>query len=345
MSLTESARKLRRPSGYVPALVVTIAILLPLALTSSWQNILILTVIMAGVATSWNLFGGYTGYFSLGHVVFFGLGAYTTTLLYTTYGIPPVATIVVGMLLSVLASLLIGKATLSLDGHYFALATLGSVIIAQELFAYFEEYTGGPAGIQLAFEPGVTTLMFRNRVFNYYIAVGYLLGVLAITLYIDNRKFGYYLKAIREDEDATKMLGADTDQLKIRAFALSAALSSIGGSLWITYTLFIDPSLAFDLFRSLYFVLYPLIGGLGTIMGPVVGTVLIDPIRAIFSQVFGGSVAPITNMIYGLILMVVVLVFPEGIVKRLRNTYRQWIDRLPTLGADEGANRPSEEQQ
>lgn len=327
------AARLRRPRGYVPVLVLLFALVFPLFLLSSWVDLLVLTTLMAGLAGAWNLFGGYTGYFSLGHVVFFGVGAYTTSILFNQFGLPPLLTMVLGMAFAVAVGFVIGVATLDLDGHYFALASIAVVLIMETLATYFKGITGGSVGQQLTFDPGLLNLMFHNGVYHYYVALVYLLAVLAITRYVDRRKFGYYLKAIREDEDAAEMLGIDTNRVKHYSLALSAALSAVGGTIYGQYTLFVGPHTAFDLFRSIYFALYPLIGGLGTVVGPLVGTFLVDPISGVFSRTFGGSVATLTNMLYGAILIVVVVMFPNGIVGELRGSYHRFLDRLPTLGS------------
>lgn len=261
------------------------------------------------LASSWNILGGFTGQVSFGYSAFLGIGAYTTVLM-ALAGYPAYLTLPVGALLAAVFSVLVGLPTFRLRGPYFSIATIG-VSEAVRVLAQGLEFTGGSAGKRMP--PGVGTFMQ-----NYY-AMLIAAGLVVLVSWLTQRsRFGLALAAIRQDIDAAEALGVNATLFKVAAHALSAALVAVAGSLYAINFQYIAPNSVFAFTMSLSIVLMPVIGGVGTVLGPLIGGV-------IFSYIQNKLLATLPNfylLTYGSLLIVVMLFEPGGILGLWRRLLR-----------------------
>ena len=278
---------------------------------------LILILMWGAVSAAWNLAGGYAGQVSLGHSAFFGIGAYAAALLATRFNQSAWLGMLAGAVVATGAGLVIGYLSNRLKGPYFALATIAFSQVLLILASRWRAFTSGSEGIPVPFRPGFITLGFASKP-----AWVYIVWTLAVVIYLAERylevsRMGYRLAGVREDEDAAEALGIPSRRLKVTAIALSAALTSVCGSLWAQYVGFVDPFYVFSVDLSVRFALNAIIGGLGTAMGPFVGSLLITTLetylRATFSGIHG-SLVGVYLVIYGALLIVLVRFIPQGLV-------------------------------
>lgn len=257
-------------------------------------NILAYAFLFGGLATAWNIIGGYGGQFSLGHGVFFAIGAYTTANLYLFHGISPWIALLPAALLAALVSAVVSWPTFRLKGPFFAIATMAMNEVAFVLANYFEGLTGGPQGLILPFRAGLANMIFTNR-FAYALLM---LGFLALTLFVSaavlRSRLGYYLQAVHLDEDAARSVGIRPLRVKLTGMMISAALTGAGGALFAMYLRVIDPPTLLSLPDiGVKFALIALIGGIGSIYGPVAGALLIVildfQLRATIGSMFSGA--------------------------------------------------------
>jgi branched-chain amino acid transport system permease protein len=292
-----------------------------------YREIIALIFLWSAMAGAWNIVGGYAGKFSLGHSAFFGVGAYTSGLLYVRLGISPWIGIFAGMALSVLLALFIGVVTLRLKGKFFALCTIAFGQLVEIMAVYLRGVTGGSEGLLIPFQPGLLNLTFSSKLTWVYIFGGLMLLVYGISRWLERSALGYRLSALREDEDAAEALGVNTLWAKLASISISAALTSMGGSLFAQYFLWLEPSFCISLDLSIQFALYAIIGGMGTAIGPILGASLITPLQIFLRAAFGTAASGISMLIYGLILVVVVLFMPKGISVEVGDQIKKWSRR------------------
>ncbi len=255
----------------------------------------------AVMAEAWNLIGGFTGYADFGVVVFFGLGGYTTALLMVKLHAPFGLAFLAGGVLCGLFAVLIGLPVLRLRGHYFGIATLGVSQAIREVVSNWTGLTGGGSGVSLPIPD------FSNNVF-YYMMLGLLLTVLLITWGISRNRFGFGLMAIRENEQAAQVMGVDSLRHKVTAYALSGTLVGLVGGIHAYWISFIDPSTVFDVGITVQTIITVVLGGSGTVFGPMIGAFLLT----IISEVLNGYVPSRHVTVLGAIIVVVVLFIPHG---------------------------------
>ncbi len=271
------------------------------------------TFLLAAIsASAWNIVGGYAGQVSVGHAMFYGLGAYAPLLFYTLFGWPPLFGIPIGMALSVGLAVLIGVPTFRLTGHYFSMATIA---VAELIRIFFGTWTlvGAAIGLQgPAVARGWWDLTFRSEMPYYYIFLAVLALLLVLTSAIERRRFGYYLGAIKAGERAARSLGVPVQQMKIKALALSAAFTSVAGSLYSIKTGFIDPDSGFGILISVQMVIIAALGGAGTLYGPLVGALILIPLQSATNTWFGGGGTGLTFILYGGIIVLIARFEPGG---------------------------------
>jgi branched-chain amino acid transport system permease protein len=297
-----------------PALIA-FALLAPLALPSQYMvTLALLTVISAALGQGWNLAGGFGGLTSFGHVGFFGLGAYTAALLQTRYGWNPWLGLPAAALVGALVGGIMGLAAFraGLRGSYFALVTLAFAEAFRVLVNSFD-FFGAGLGIQLKLAPSALNFQFLDRRVSYLLALSLLAMTTGAALHLRRSRFGARLAAVRESEPAAAALGIDVVRSICLALALSAALTAMGGVLYLQSYLYIDPSIAFSPQRSVEMLLVAMIGGAGTVWGPLLGALVLH-IVADGSQLLTSrpGVAP---MLYGVLLLAVVWLLPGGIAR------------------------------
>jgi branched-chain amino acid transport system permease protein len=302
------------------ALVLPIVVADPFAL-----DIFIRVLLFAFIGVAWNLMGGYAKQLSLGHAAFFGLGAYTSTILLIRFGISPWIGIFAGGVVATLASLPIGALCFRLRGPYFAIATIATAQVLMLLFLKFRDFAWGAEGTTLPNLGDAPLMMqFESRAAYYYIALALLALGLAITYRIERSWMGFYLVAVGEDEDAAEAVGVDTTKIKRRIYMISAFLTALGGTFYVEYIYFIDPNTAFSFNVSVEAALVSIVGGIGTLWGPVVGTVLLEATSALLQSWFGSGHGGVQLTVYSLILIAVILWRPNGLIGLFTDLYQRF---------------------
>jgi len=279
------------------------------------RHVMIMIFLYATLGLAWNMIGGYAGQISLGHALFFGIGAYTSTLMLMKLGASPWVGMLVGGILSMGVSFIIGYPCFKLAGHYFAIATIAIGEIAQVWMLNWD-WAGAAVGLTLPILPeSLANLEFHStKAPYYYIAFGLLILGLLATYGIDRSKLGYYFKAIKGDLEAARSLGINVTKYKFYALALSAFFTSICGSFYAQYVLFIDPDSVFPLMLSIIVCLVATLGGVGTIWGPVIGAFILIPISEFTRIYLGGGGKGTDLIIYGLLIMVISIYQPFGVI-------------------------------
>ncbi len=278
-----------------------------------YQQLIIMVFFWATLASAWNLLGGFAGQISLGHAGFFGIGAYTSTILYLNYGISPWLGMFCGAGLSILVALLIGFPCFRLTSHFFALATIAFAEVLRLVASYWRGLTNGGVGLLISFEPGIKNFIFRGKLAYAYIILAMMLAIFCITAFLKNSRFGYYLVALREDQNAAESLGVDTLGYKMRALIISVFFTSLAGSFYAQFFAFIDPDIVFASHLSIQLALLSIIGGTGTVLGPIIGAVFLTPLDVFLRSWLGGFLSGLNFVVYGLILIIAVMFFPQGI--------------------------------
>ena len=304
-------------SSHAPVLIIAVLLLaLPLILGQRYLfRVMINIFFFAALGSAWNIIGGYAGQLSLGHAAFVALGAYPTALLLKNFGLAPWLGALPGIALAVVVAMGLGKLVLKLRGPYLALSTLAFGEIVRILLLHFQEVTEGSLGVSIAFKGNNWwTLQFATEHFNYVLCLGLLALIVYISSRIHNSRTGYYLQAIKEDQDAAQSLGVPLAKVKNRALAVSAGLTAAMGAFYVVYQSYIDPYAVCGLDLSIQIILVAIIGGVGTVWGPVIGAVILVPLMEISNFVLGSGRAGASWMIYAIILIVVVLFSPKGLV-------------------------------
>jgi branched-chain amino acid transport system permease protein len=264
-------------------------------------------------ASAWNIVGGYAGQVSVGHSMFFGFGAYTPLVLYTLWGWPPIAGIPIGIVLSIGLAIVIGMPTFRLTGHYFSMATIAVAELIRIFFGTWD-LVGAAIGLQgPAVARSFWDLTFRSELPYYYMFLGVLGILLVTTAMLERRRFGFYLRAIKASERAARSLGVPVRQTKMQALVLSAAFTSVAGSLYVIKTGFIDPDSAFGILISVQMVIVAALGGAGTLYGPLVGALILIPLQTATNSWFGGGGTGLTYILYGGIIVVIARFEPGGL--------------------------------
>jgi branched-chain amino acid transport system permease protein len=299
----------------VLAVVLAVFAAAPLVVKSSFAiDILIRILLFAFIGTAWNLLGGYAKQFSLGHAAFFGLGAYTSTLLQVNYNISPWLGMVAGGVVAALASLPIGWLCFRLRGPYFTIATIATAQVLMLIFLKFRDFAWGAEGTTIPNLGDAPLMMqFEGKLPYYYIVLMLLVVSLLITAWIARSRIGYYLLALGEDQDAAEAVGIDVPRTKRDIFMLSSFLTALAGTFYVQYIYFIDPNTAFNFDVSIKAALVSIVGGVGTLFGPLVGTVLLETTAALL-QSWLGNQAGVQVTVYSLILMAIILWRPTGIM-------------------------------
>ncbi len=297
------------------ALCVFAALLVPVVVKDpSHQNLAILILMAAQLGVAWNIVGGYAGQVSLGHVAFYGLGAYTSTLLLTQFGMNAWVAMICGGILAAAISLIIGWSCFRLNGHYFGMATIAVAEIIQIIFTNWE-YAGAAVGLTLPMDQqGWGSMIFTDKAPYYYIALGLLLVTLAVNYWIEHSYLGYYFRAIKDEPDAARSLGINLSRYKQIAFAVSSFFTAIGGSLYAQKELYIDPGSVLHTGLSIKMALVSILGGVGTLLGPVIGAGVLTFIEEGTRALFGGSGRGTDLVIYAALIVVIAVYYPTGVM-------------------------------
>lgn len=280
-----------------------------------WVNVLAYTYLFAGLASAWNIIGGFGGQFSLGHGVFFGVGAYTVARLYLGAGVTPWLGLVPAAIGCAALAALVSWPTFRLKGPFFAIATMAINEVCFALANYFDSVTGGPRGLTIPYRASLSNMIFAERWKYALLMFVFMALVVLVAVALQRSRLGYSLLAVREDEDAARAAGIDVLSVKLRGMALSAALTAVGGGLFAMYVRIIDPPSLFTLPEvGAKFALLALIGGVGTVTGPVVGAFLVVPLENWLRGAFGGLTPGAHLIVLGLLMVAASLFMKRGLV-------------------------------
>lgn len=291
----------------IASVAIVLAALAPLVLSGYQMVFVLMGFLYIGLAYSWNLISGYTGYLSFGHVAFFGIGAYTVGILATNTSIPWPLAVLAGGLLCTAVSVPLGWLMLRLRGPYFAIGMLAVAEATRLLAAVWREVTRGGLGIFVSAAYNVTSV--------YYCLLGVVAATMLLTYWVDNSRFGLRLLSIREDEEAAEVLGINTTRDKAVAFALSALFPGLIGGLYAWYIGYIDPNSVFAITFSTNMILMTLLGGAGTFLGPLIGAVAFSSVL----ETLWARFPTYHLMLTGVAIVAIVLFLPSGIVAKLRD--------------------------
>ncbi len=327
---------LRNSSAYL-ILIAVILLIVPLFFTEYALHIAVLVFLYAYLATSWNILGGYAGQHSLGHSLFLGIGAYTSTFLFTKLGVTPWLGMWVGAAFAGLVGWFVGYLCFryGLKGPYFALVTIALAEAAVYL-GNNVEFIGGAQGLEVKWEGHQPALMqFEGKAGYYYIILIMTGLAIWLTHWYSRQRFGYRLVAVRENEDAAEALGVNTLRTKVQASILSACLTALGGTFFAQYFTYISPRNVFGEAPSIQILLFAIIGGLGTVWGPAVGALVLVPIAELARSWLGGSFAGAHLLLYGTVMVIVMLFMPKGIMGLVQNSRARLANRrLPTTESE-----------
>ena len=290
------------------------------------QHLMIMIFLYAAMAQAWNILSGYCGQISLGQAVFFGVGAYTSTLLLVKGGVSPWIGMAAGAAAAAGIALLIGYPCFRLAGHYFAIATIAVGEIVQTLFINWG-WAGGAVGLYVPILPeGIGNLEFHTtKVPYYYIALAIAALAFGAAAAIERSKMGYYFRAIKNDPVAARSVGIRITRYKLAAVAVSAFLTAIPGAFYAQYVLFIDPESVLPIMLSILICLVAVLGGAGTLWGPLLGPAVLLPLSEGTRVYLGGGGKALDLMIYGALIVLISIFEPGGLMglaRRLRRTVR-----------------------
>jgi branched-chain amino acid transport system permease protein len=353
-----------RPRGFsTPAFVAYLAVILLVALVPqltrkpSLLHLWIMVFLAVAQGSAWNVIGGYTGQYSVGHAAYFGMGAYVTMMLLEIEKIPPWWGMWGAIAAALVLSAIIGSITFRLRGPYFVLASISVAEIIRLAALHFKGFTRGAEGFLLSEIPtlhvlGAEIVFIGKRPF-YYAGLALAVATIAANWAVQHSKLGYYFQAIREDQDAAHSLGINLTLYKNVALAISAGFTALAGGFYAMFVKFIDPNIAFGLDVSVQIVLIAIIGGIGTILGPVIGAMVLVPLSEVLRNPRGlvqiGVLAPdstvvafieryLSNahlLVYGILVVVVILFAPEGVLGVIRRVAAR--SRRRTVAPSSGA--------
>jgi branched-chain amino acid transport system permease protein len=320
-----------------PSVVLALIVAYPLVFSSPFQQrIGALVLLYAIAASSWNIVGGYAGQMSVGHVVFFGCGAYASMGAYVHFTLSPLVGIPAGIVLAVGIAAVIGVPTLRLAGHYFSMATIAVAELAR-LVVNNTNYLGAAVGLSGPPVPrNIFDLSFISALPYYYIFLTVLAITLLITWKMANSRMGFYLRAIKDSERAARSLGAPASRTKLYAYMLSAGLTSVAGALYAMMFGFVDPESGLGILISVKMLIMAALGGAGLLFGPLVGAAILVPLEEISNSLLGGKGAGLTFVVYGAIIVLIARFQPGGLLtlfKRLLERPGKKADSASAAGA------------
>lgn len=295
-----------------------VLMLSPLLITSKFYlDVLTLIFFTAYLGQSWNILGGYAGQFSFGGVMFFGTGAYASSILLTMFGVPPIIGIVVAIFAGALLGLIVGYMSFrsGLRGSYFALITLAFAELLRVL-ANSVEFTGGGVGLFLTYAPGLQNLQFATPTGFYYFSLLLLFVSILIAVWLERSRFGAQLVAIRENEDAAEALGIDTLRCKIYAIMIMGAMGGAAGTFYAQKYLYLDPPIAYSIALSVEMLLVTIVGGMGTVFGPLIGAFVLHIVNEVARHFI--DTPGLSLIVYGVILILIISYLPNGLIGMFR---------------------------
>jgi branched-chain amino acid transport system permease protein len=296
-------------------LALVIAVAFPLVIEQPFPIHVMILVYMFGVlGVGWNIMGGYAGMFSFGQAAFFGIGAYTSSYLLITFQVNPWIGLIAGGIVAALVAAAIGYPCSDLRGHYFAIASIAFAEIVRVFFNNWK-MVGAAEGLSLPMlDESLTNFMFHSsKLPYYYIMLIFLLLALVVCYFVATSKMGYYFRAIKESHDVAEVLGVNVVRFRLVAIMISAFLSAMAGTFYAQYILYIDPESVMLLAISVQIVLISMLGGSGSIMGPLIGAAVLIPISEYTRATLGNQGTGIDMLIYGFLITIISVYQPAGV--------------------------------
>ena len=314
-----------RSAGLVAVLAAAVALPWLLAEQGYPLRVACLILLFASLAQAWNIAAGLSGLTSLGHAGFFGAGAYVSTILLIRFGVTPWIGLLAAALVGALLAALLSLPTLRLRGHYFALATLAFGESMRVIANSWSDLTGGPVGISVPFsEPSFVAMQFQSLRAYYFIFLAALVITCLVFARIRRSALGLRLRALKNHPDAAASLGVDTVRAKFTVAVISGALTATLGVLYAQFMFFFDPDTVFGLAGiSVRAALIAIIGGIGTLAGPIIGALLIIPVEELSNLLFSSKAAGLSQLVFGTVLILVVLLQPRGLLALLGRAGRR----------------------
>ncbi|MDI3328601.1 MAG: branched-chain amino acid ABC transporter permease [Alicyclobacillaceae bacterium] len=328
-ALSKSASAVpRRGLGWIVLAAVLIALPFLLQNEIYYLDVLIFFLLWAAMAGAWNLAGGYGGLLSLGHALFFGVGAYTSSLLFVKLHISPWIGMLAGAVAAAILGAFIGVLTLRLKGPFFGLATIAFSEVFMIIAINWKDLTQGSQGINIPYTPGLANMVFDSKIPYYFIALALCALPYFTAKWLERSKFGYRLIAVRGGEAAAQALGINTVAVKVTILVISSALTAMAGTLYAQYIAIIEPLHEFSFALSVQMVLMSMIGGTGTASGPVFGALVVTFLNTVLRDVLEGAQGGLQAVVYGALLVLVVLFIPEGVIPWAKRQWRRLAGRV-----------------
>ena len=303
---------LKKPSAVIPLLVL---FLLPWTTNNiHFHHVLIMFMLFATLSQAWNVIGGYAGQVSFGHATFFGIGAYAALVLLKKFGLTPWAGMLIGGGIAVIVAVLVGYPVFRLKGHYFAISTFAVAEIVERLFMnwdFVEGAIGLPAPVLQ--ENLLNFMWYKTKIPYFYIAFIFFVLVLLLAYKIERSRLGFYFRAIKQSPEAAEGLGIDTTKFKMVAMVISAFLTALCGSFYAQYILYIDPPSVLSLDISIKIVLITVLGGAGTIIGPILGSAILIPLSEYSRILLGGTGKGVDLIVFGALILIISVFQPLGV--------------------------------
>ena len=306
----------RRLELIVGAVVLVALVLLPFPIRDVYtQNLIIITILFAGLSQAWNILGGYCGQISLGHALYMGVGAYVSTLLFLNLGVPPTIGMFAGGAVAGLCALLVGWPCFRLSGHYYAIAT---VVVGEIGYLLFQnwEWVGAATGLFIPFKgESLIDLQFRTTKLPFHmVVVAFAALTWVVAWFVEGSRWGFSWRAVRDDTIAARSLAVRVFPSKMAAAGISGFLTGMGGAIYAQYVGYIDPDSILAGHLSILIALPAVLGGVGTLWGPLVGAAVLIPLSELTRSYLGGSGQGVDLMIYGGLIVIVSLARPAGLV-------------------------------
>jgi len=293
-------------------------------------QVIIMAMYFAYLASCWNIVGGFAGLFSLGHAAFIGLGAYGSTILFLQYNISPWLGMFFGGFLAVIAAVIIGYPCFKLRGVYFAISTLAFVSILQMVFTATRnigniELGAGEGLVIPVMDQSFWMFQFFDKKYYYWIILCMLILITVVVNKIRHTHLGYFLLAIHQEQDAADSLGVNVRKYKLLSWCISAFFTALGGTFYAQLLLIVSPERLLSVPMSIELVIMSLIGGIGTIAGPILGAFLLVPLGEVLRAQFGGQFAQIQAIVYGAIIIAVIIFLPTGLKPQLEKGLQKFM--------------------
>ncbi|HTY26149.1 MAG TPA: branched-chain amino acid ABC transporter permease [Desulfomonilaceae bacterium] len=310
--------------------------LVPWVTANSFRvHVMILVLLFASMAQAWNIIGGYCGQVSFGHSVFFGIGAYGAGMAVVTYGGAPWPGILIGMIAAAVVGVIISYPCFKLSGHYFAIATFAIVEIFNRAFLVWD-WVGGALGLDYPLiDEGLKNLMWQNSKIRYYYCVLVIFVLIfGVVRWLEGHRYGYFMRAVREGQETAESLGVNSTAIKLAAMALSAALAAICGAFFVQYNLRVDPPMVMSLDMSMKFVLVTILGGSGTLIGPLLGAAVLIPLQEYTRAFWGGLGGGVDLIIFGLLIILMVVKQPTGMIGIVHDIHNWFVRKNSAAKGD-----------